>query len=109
MSGVSTHILDTAAGKPASGVRVNLFLGGVELSSAVTDADGRVAKLFPEGLVLQTGVYRIVFHVRGYFAGSATPSFYPEVTVCFEVRDPSLHYHVPLLISPFGYTTYRGS
>ncbi len=110
MSGLSTHILDTALGKPASGVRVRLFKGATEaISSTVTNADGRVAKLLPEGAALETGVYRIVFDVAPYFAASATPSFYPEVAVCFEVRDASAHYHVPLLIGPFGYTTYRGS
>ncbi len=109
MSGLSTHVLDTASGKPAAGVRVRLFQGATEFSSAVTNADGRVANLLPQGTALATGVFRIVFEVATYFAATTTPSFYPEVTVCFEVRDASVHYHVPLLISPFGYTTYRGS
>lgn len=109
MSGLSTHILDTSAGKPAASVRVRLLKGDAEVSSAVTNADGRIPNLLPEGTSLEPGTYRLVFEVGSYFSASSTPSFYPEVTVCFEVREASAHYHVPLLISPFGYTTYRGS
>lgn len=105
MSGISTHILNTAAGTPAAHIRVRLFQSTREISSNLTDADGRCAALLPKTIELTPGVYRIVFEV-----GSCFPdAFYPEVSVTFQVRDGSSHYHVPLLISPFGYTTYRGS
>ena len=96
---LSTHVLDTSRGRPASGVRVRLELhdgGWRTIAEAHTDADGRIGGLdTPE-----PGVYRLVFEVEG--------EFYPEVTVAFRVTDDS-HYHVPLLISPYGYSTYRGS
>jgi 5-hydroxyisourate hydrolase len=109
MNGLSTHILDTAAGKPAAGARVRLFKADLQLSSTLTNADGRIPNLLPSGAALEPGVYRLVFDVASYFAACSTPSFYPEVSVCFEVSDASAQYHIPLLISPFGYTTYRGS
>lgn len=109
MSGLSTHILDTSAGKPAEGVRVRLFKAEAELASARTNADGRISTFLPEGASLQSGMYRLVFELAPYFAAHSTQSFYPEVAISFEVRDASAHYHLPLLISPFGYTTYRGS
>lgn len=74
-----------------------------------TDADGRVRTLVPETTTLTTGVYRMVFDTRTYFEKRGTPGFYPSVTVVFEVRAIDTHYHVPLLLSPFGYSTYRGS
>src|ERR1700730_1836251 len=101
MSRISTPILDTAAGRPASGVAVSLFLGDRQIGSGITDKDGRCANLLSE---VTAGTYRIVFEIASYFADG----FYPEVSVAFVVRDPAAHYHVPLLISPFGYTTYRG-
>ncbi len=105
MSGISTHILDTASGKPAANVRVRLLQSDCEISSAITDSDGRCPALLPKNAELTPGVYRIVFEVAACFPNG----FYPEVSVTFQVRDASSHYHVPLLISPFGYTTYRGS
>lgn len=105
MSGISIHILNTAAGKPAANVRVRLFQSDREISSAITDADGRCAALLPKGIELTPGLYRILFEVGSCFSDA----FYPEVSVTFQVRDASSHYHVPLLISPFGYITYRGS
>lgn len=105
MSGISTHILNTAAGKPAANVRVRLFQSEREVSSDLTNADGRCAALLPNDIELTPGIYRIVFEVASCFPDA----FYPEVSVTFQVRDESAHYHVPLLISPFGYTTYRGS
>ena len=105
MSGISTHILDTAAGRPASGVPVHLYRQGERLNSAITNPDGRVAALLPTNVPLLPGSYRILFEV-----GTRWPEgFYPEVSVTFLVKDPDSHYHVPLLISPYGFTTYRGS
>jgi len=105
MSGVSTHILDTAAGCPAVGIAVHLWRDGAEIGSAVTDKNGRCSALLPIGTPLLAGVYRLVFDVTQHFPDG----FYPEVVITFRVKDIDSHYHVPLLLSPFGYTTYRGS
>ena len=105
MSGISTHILDTAAGCPAAGIAVQLFFDDRKLAAAVTNADGRIQALMPPDVPLSAGIYKIVFAVGGRWPDG----FYPEVSVTFLVNDPGLHYHVPLLISPFGFTTYRGS
>jgi 5-hydroxyisourate hydrolase len=112
---VSTHVLDTMAGRPASGMSVSLSrlvvtgsLGGEEwepVAAGETDADGRHRFGGPAG----AGVYQLTFGSGGYFALLGVPAFYPFVTVTFEVSDPDGHYHVPLLLSPFGYSTYRGS
>ena len=111
MSGISTHVLDTARGLPAAGVRVKLERqsdgGWQEAGAGSTDSNGRVAQLLADGKPLENGLYRLTFFTAEYFRGDE--SFYPEVTVQFEVRDASRHYHVPLLLSPYGYTTYRGS
>jgi len=111
VSGISTHVLDTARGLPAAGLRVRLEQqsGGawLDAGAASTDSNGRVAQLLAEGRALDAGLYRLTFFTAEYFHGS--DSFYPEVTVQFEIRDASRHYHVPLLLSPYGYTTYRGS
>lgn len=105
MNGISTHVLDTTAGRPAAGIQVRLFRDGRELGASVTDADGRCPALMGKNAKLETGVYRIVFEVASKFPDG----FYPEVSVTFRVTDSSAHYHVPLLLSPFGYSTYRGS
>ena len=112
MIGISTHVLDTAKGRPAQGIRViaehtarpGAFVAAGE---GITDSNGRIAQLLAAGGALETGVYRLTFLVGDYFEGQ--DHFYPQVTVHFLVRDPSAHYHVPLLLSPYGYTTYRGS
>jgi 5-hydroxyisourate hydrolase len=101
MSGISTHILDTSAGKPASGVTVHLFRAQALLNSLATNADGRIPALLPPGFEFTPGTYRLLFEVQG--------PFFPEVTIVFEVKDALAHYHVPLLLSPYGYSTYRGS
>jgi 5-hydroxyisourate hydrolase len=103
-SGISTHVLDTAAGHPASGIPVHLWRDGAEIGSSVTDQNGRCGALMP-GRSLAPGTYRLVFDVAAYFPDG----FYPEVSITFQVFDPDSHYHVPLLLSPFGFTTYRGS
>lgn len=107
MATLSTHILDTALGKPAPGVRVELERDGVALGHAVTDQDGR-AREWGDRTPIPPGTYRLVFSVGEYFAKRGVATFYSAVPIDFIVRDDS-HYHVPLLLSPFGYSTYRGS
>ncbi|MDH2413073.1 hydroxyisourate hydrolase [Nocardioides sp. CER19] len=103
MSTLSTHVLDTSAGRPAVGIAVRLETrDGELLAKATTDADGRVGGLGPDGL--DPGDYVVRFDTGDYVDG-----FYPEVVVVFTVTDPDEHYHVPLLLSPYGYSTYRGS
>ena len=103
MSTLSTHVLDTARGRPAEGVAVRLETrGGDLLDEAVTDADGRVGAIGPERL--DRGAYVLRFDTGLY-----VDVFYPEVVVVFTVADPDEHYHVPVLLSPYGYSTYRGS
>jgi 5-hydroxyisourate hydrolase len=96
---ISTHVLDTERGAPASGVRVDLFRGATLVSSAETDHDGRVARLADPPL--RRGTYRLVFHVGGPFVS--------RLEVAFAVADPDRHYHIPLLVSPYACTVYRGS
>jgi 5-hydroxyisourate hydrolase len=109
MGTLSTHVLDTGVGLPARGVRVILesAAGGDSLGEAVTDADGRISGIGPQRLA--AGDYRLRFDTGGYFAASGTSAFYPEVVVVFTVADAGAHYHVPVLLSPYGYATYRGS
>lgn len=108
MSHVTTHVLDAALGRPAVGVAVALFDGaGTLVADGATDADGRVGDLGPEAL--PAGEYRLVFETGAYFAASGVHGFYPRVTIDFELADATAHYHVPLLLSPFAYSTYRGS
>jgi 5-hydroxyisourate hydrolase len=114
MSGITTHVLDTARGRPAEGVSVILetrVAGGNwhTLGRGITDADGRVRDILPPAHVLNEGSYRLTFDTASYFAAQGTEGFYPEVSITFVVRDAGAHYHVPLLLSPYGYTTYRGS
>lgn len=114
MSGITTHVLDTALGRPAAGVPVTLEsrgAGGVwqTLGRGRTDADGRLRDLLPHGFALAEGDYRLTFDAGAYFAARGAEGFYAEVAVSFVVRDAAAHYHVPLLLSPHGYTTYRGS
>ena len=107
MSHVTTHVLDTAIGAPAAGVRVSLTgPDGALIATGSTDADGRVAHLGPDRLT--PGEYRLEFTTAAYFGATGRPSFYPRAVVYFMVEDAP-HYHVPLLLSPFGYSTYRGS
>ncbi len=111
-SPLTTHVLDIAAGRPARGIRVTLERerGGAftEVASGITNDDGRVADLLASD-ALEAGTYRMTFHVADYFAASGVRGFYPHVPVVFTVERPSEHHHVPLLLSPFGYSTYRGS
>ncbi len=108
MSFISAHILDALAGTPARGVAVRLETdGGNSLGAAVSNDDGRVGDLGPD--VLDPGDYRVVFATGAYFAQRDQETFYPSVTVTFTVVAGQSHYHVPLLLSPYSYTTYRGS
>lgn len=108
MSKVSTHVLDTAHGLPAAGVPVTLRDGdGVVLAQKQTNADGRVAELGPDEL--PAGTYTLIFDTARYFELIDREGFYPRVTIDFEIVDPDEHFHVPLLLNPFGYSTYRGS
>ena len=112
MPGISTHVLDTARGRPAEGVEAVLEHlddeGGREIGHGRTDADGRIRDLLG-GAPLHPGVYRLTFDTGSYFGGRGEDAFYPEVAIVFAVRDAEQHHHVPLLLSPFGYSTYRGS
>lgn len=108
MSGLSTHVLDATSGRPAVGLRVRLFhpVDG-EIFTGTTDGDGRIGEVLPGPV--DPGVYRLSFDTGDYFEAMSTPTFYPEASVSFTVTDPTAHYHVPLLLSPFAYSTYRGS
>ncbi|MGH3342995.1 MAG: hydroxyisourate hydrolase [Carbonactinosporaceae bacterium] len=113
MSAITTHVLDTARGRPAATISVTLHrqaVAGVwhQLGAGVTDAEGRVTDLLA-GEPLEIGVYRITFGAEEYQRAVGGDSFYPEVSVEFRVTDPDVHYHVPLLLSSYGYSTYRGS
>ena len=109
MKSISTHVLDIGVGRPAKGVHVVLTRDdGTVVRDATTDADGRVKDLVAEGK-LEAGTYRLRFDVGAYFQAQNIETFYPEATIVFVVRDANAHYHVPLLLSPFGYSTYRGS
>jgi 5-hydroxyisourate hydrolase len=103
---LSTHVLDATLGIPAAGVSVRLARGADTLAEAVTDEDGRVREL---GALAEAGDYRVTFDTGAYFAASGQRGFYPEVAIAFTVTDPSAHHHVPLLLSPYAYSTYRGS
>jgi 5-hydroxyisourate hydrolase len=113
MSAITTHVLDTARGRPAAGLDVVLEKQEAgswhEIGRGVTDAEGRVKTLLATGASLSAGVHRLTFATGAYFADQRVAGFYPEVSVVFAVADPAQHHHVPLLLSPFGYSTYRGS
>ena len=110
MSQITTHVLDTSKGKPAKDLAICLFAQSgtkwKKLASGLTNKDGRISDLLKEGKTLEPGIYKMVFDTAGYFKNKKT--FYPEVSIVFETFDKS-HYHVPLLLNPFGYSTYRGS
>ncbi len=114
MSPITTHVLDTSRGQPAAGVPITLSMlpegdgAARAMGSGITDADGRLRVLLPDG-DLDPGVYRLTFDTCHYFRALGVANFYPEVAVTFQVRAAGEHYHVPLLLSPFGYSTYRGS
>ncbi|MEO6587557.1 MAG: hydroxyisourate hydrolase [Knoellia sp.] len=108
MGTLSTHVLDTSLGRPAQGVSIRLeTMAGAALGEGVTDVDGRISTIGPERLA--SGDYRLVFDSGTYYAAAGTTAFYPEIAIAFTIADASAHYHVPVLLNPFGYSTYRGS
>ncbi|KAA0227486.1 hydroxyisourate hydrolase [bacterium] len=113
-SPITTHVLDLSQGRPAAGVIVTLaqrteFDEWQELACGTTNDDGRISDLMPANTPLVAGVYRLTFETGDYFSGLGIESFYPFAAIIFEVKNTEQHYHVPLLLSPFGYSTYRGS
>ncbi len=114
MSTITTHVLDTSLGRPAAGLAVALSVQGSdgswkELGRGMTDSDGRARDLFSGDGGLQPGIYRLSFETGSYFRARNLATFFPRVEITFAVTDAKQHYHVPLLLSPFGYSTYRGS
>lgn len=113
MNAITTHVLDLSRGKPASGMFVTLgreSSGGWEfIASGTTDENGRLNNFLPTGTPLTVGTYRLEFDTQSYFAAQKVQSFYQHVSITFFVLDEAQHYHVPLLLSPYGYSTYRGS
>ena len=113
MSPLTTHVLDTFRGVPATGLAVTLEKGqGKEwkrLAAGHTDNDGRLRQLLPDGSLLSAGVYRLTFETGAYFKAAGVKHFFPSVTVTFETAETAAHLHVPLLLSPYGYSTYRGT
>jgi 5-hydroxyisourate hydrolase len=114
MNRISTHVLDTAQGKPAKDVSVRLERQEPNgewrvLSLLRTDSDGRCAQLLPENETLSAGIYRIAFDTATYYRAHKSEGLYPVVEITFEAREGESQFHIPLLLSPHGYTTYRGS
>jgi len=113
MSGISTHVLDTSTGRPAPGILVALKRTLTQgrswdsIGSGITDENGRIPSLLDASETLAAATYQLIFHVADYFEDRE--HFHPEIAIQFLVSDPGAHYHVPLLLSPYGYTTYRGS
>jgi 5-hydroxyisourate hydrolase len=112
-SPITTHVLDTSRGTPAVGIKVVLEVFTIskewkELARAETDTEGRIMDLLPESTKLSSGTYRLTFLTAPYFRSVGAEGFFPYVYVVFELREPVAHYHVPLLLSPYGYSTYRG-
>jgi 5-hydroxyisourate hydrolase len=113
-SPITTHVLDTALGCPAEGIVITLEHlspgdGWVQLARGKTNDDGRITDLLVPSTVLEAGTYRMTFAVEAYFAAQNLTGFYSSIPIVFELRDPAAHYHIPLLLSPYGYSTYRGS
>jgi 5-hydroxyisourate hydrolase len=113
MSGLTTHVLDTMYGRPAAGVAVRLLQAGRVIAAAVTNSDGRCDPPLRSGAALTAGAYRLEFDIGAYYRGLGValpePAFLETVAIEFGMADAAAHYHVPLLVSPFAYSTYRGS
>lgn len=111
---ITTHVLDTSSGKPAAGVSVRLYIQEATdrwsiLATGITNDDGRIGNLLPVDHVLKAGVYRMRFMTGDYFDHHQVSGFYPYADIVFTVREAGEHFHIPLLLSPYGYSTYRGS
>jgi 5-hydroxyisourate hydrolase len=114
MSAITTHVLDTSRGRPAAGIPVRLEQMQPDrtwktIGNGETDRDGRLQTLLPADVSLVAGTYRLIFETKKYFDGLTARAFYPSIAITFEAAAGETHYHVPLLLSPFGYSTYRGS
>jgi len=114
MSPITTHILDITSGKPGAGITIVLerkthTAGWQGVAEGVTDLDGRLNDLLSASEAFMPGHYRLIFETGAYFLMRGIECFFPQITVSFVVKDPTQHFHVPLLLSPFGYSTYRGS
>jgi 5-hydroxyisourate hydrolase len=116
MNGITTHVLDTSKGKPAAGVPIRLSMrtsqhenDWKDLGEAITNSDGRAPDLLAPNTKISAGIYKLTFETQTYFASTSVSGFYPSVTIIFEITNPEQHHHVPLLLNPFGYSTYRGS
>ncbi len=113
MGRLTTHVLDTVSGKPAAGLLIELWSGDSKLASNITNADGRVDAPLLEGAAMRSGTYELRFFAGDYLrttdAKLTDPPFLDIIPICFGIADPAAHYHVPLLLSPYGYSTYRGS
>lgn len=112
MSQITSHILDTTRGRPAAGVTIVLYQGGndewKEIARNKTNQDGRVTDLLKNNVFLQHGIYKLRFETKDYFDQHQVPTFYPFVEIVFDIESNE-HFHIPLLLNPFGYSTYRGS
>lgn len=110
---LSVHVLNLQTGVPTSGVTVELEQqqpkGWVKLASGVTDKNGRIPALYPEGKTMDAGDYKVVFKTGEYYQQQKQPTFFPEIPVIFHVENSGSHYHIPLLLSQYGYSTYRGN
>jgi 5-hydroxyisourate hydrolase len=109
VSTLSTHVLDLALGRPAQGIKVTLERADDLVGSGTTDADGRVRNLQKKDEPLTEGSYQLTFYVAEYFSKAGRETFFPEIMIAFRIGGGAENYHVPLLLSPFGYSTYRGS
>jgi 5-hydroxyisourate hydrolase len=113
MSAITTHVLDTSRGRPAIGVEVILQIRSghewKQLGAGLTDANGRCNTLTTEGVPLESGTYRLLFNIGPYYHAQHVDTFYAQIPIVFEAPHPETHYHIPLLISPYGYSTYRGT
>jgi len=114
MSQITTHVLDTAIGKPAEGIDITLsqFTANNDwklINGGTTNSDGRVGNLLADNIVLPAGRYKVLFTIEAYFQNQGVEAFYPYAEIVFDITGEGEHYHIPLLLSPFGYSTYRGS
>ncbi len=113
MGRLTTHVLDTASGKPAAGILIELWTTGSKLASKTTNADGRVDTPLLEGAAMKSGTFELRFFAGDYLRSTGAtltePPFLDIIPIRFGIDDPAAHYHVPLLLSPYGYSTYRGS
>jgi 5-hydroxyisourate hydrolase len=112
MSQLTTHVLDTSKGKPAAGIPISLYQqqgsDWNEMTRGISNNDGRIPNLLPKETILEPGIYKMKFETKAYFDNQSIETFYPYAEIVFEIRSAE-HYHIPLLLNPFGYSTYRGS